>query len=64
LGLILNKKAQRRKFNDRLENFMSQIRFLHILNNMNPSQVYNQNDPNFPGYYPLKDLGGADKFVN
>ena len=43
---------------------MSQIRFLHILNNMNPSQVYNQHDPNFPGYYPLKDMGGADKFVN
>ena len=64
LGLIFNKKAQRKKFNDRLENFMSQVRFLHILNNMNPNEVYNENDPIFPGYYSLKNPKGDDKFVN
>jgi hypothetical protein len=64
LGLMLNKRAQRKKFNDRLETFMSQVRFLHIVNNMSPNEVYNENDPHFPGYYPLHDTRGLDKFVN
>jgi hypothetical protein len=64
LGLIFNKRAQRKKFNDRLESFMSQVRFLHIVNNMNPSDVYNENDPIFPGYYPMNDTRNMDKFVN
>ena len=64
LGLMMNKRAQRRKFNDRLENFMSQVRFLHILNNLDRSQVYNENDPIFPGYFPLNDSKDKDKFVN
>jgi hypothetical protein len=64
LGLMMNKRAQRKKFNDRLETFMSQVRFLHIMNNMSPNEVYNENDPNFPGYYPLTDTRGMDKYVN
>lgn len=53
----MNKRAQRKKFNTKLENFMSQIRFLHILNNMNPNEVYNSEDPIFPGYYPIDENG-------
>jgi hypothetical protein len=31
---------------------------------MNPNEVYNENDPIFPGYYSLNGAQGDDKFVN
>jgi hypothetical protein len=43
---------------------MSQIRFMHMLNNLDPGQVYNEKDPNFPGYFPLNDTKGMEEHVN
>jgi hypothetical protein len=43
---------------------MSQIRFTHILKKMHPSEVYNDEDPYFPGYYPMRDIKGAELDVN
>jgi hypothetical protein len=34
---------------------MAQIRFVHTLNNLDKSEVYNKNDPMFPGFYPHSD---------
>lgn len=61
LGLILNKRAQRVKYNGRLETFMAQIRYVHALKHMNPLEVYNDKDPVFPGVFPLNDTRNAEK---
>jgi hypothetical protein len=55
LGLILNKKAQRLKFDGELEQMMGQIRFFHSMNNLNKEDVYNEDDTLFPGIFPHKD---------
>ena len=41
LGLILNKKRQRQRFDGELEQMMSQIRFLHSMNNLKEEDVFN-----------------------
>lgn len=51
----MNKKQQRYRFNEKLETMMSQIRFLHQVNNLKMQDVYNDFDPNFPGYAPYED---------
>lgn len=60
LGLLLNKKVQRRRFDEKLEQHMAQLRFVHSLDNLNPAEVYNEADPNFPGLVPLEDSRNSE----
>lgn len=60
LGQLLNKKIQRRRYDDKLEQHMAQLRFLHQIDNLNPAEVYNEADPNFPGLVPLEDSRNAE----
>jgi hypothetical protein len=64
LGLILNKKAQRLKFDSQLEQMMAQIRFFHSMKNINKEDVYNEEDPIFPGIFPHKDAKMMEDFKN
>lgn len=62
LGLILNKKNQRIRFDAELEQMMAQIRFIHSMNNLKDEDVYNEHDPLFPGFYPHQDSQMAANF--
>lgn len=63
LGLIMNKKNQRQRFNIKLENFMAQIRFLNAVEKMKPADVYNINDPNYPGQFPINETRGLENVI-
>jgi hypothetical protein len=52
----MNKKLQRRRYNAQLENYMSQIKFMHYLNNFKVGDVLNFDDPNHPNRYPTQDI--------
>jgi myo-inositol-1-phosphate synthase len=52
LGNIMNKKVQRRRYNVQLESLMSEIRFVHVLNNLNTEDVINYDDPYFTNAKP------------
>lgn len=43
---------------------MAQIRFMHTMNNLKEEDVYNENDPLFPGIFPQRDSQMAEEFKN
>ncbi len=43
---------------------MAQIRFMHTMNNLKEEDVYNENDPLFPGIFPQRDSKMAEEFKN
>ena len=43
---------------------MSQIRFLHSMNNLKEEDVYNDQDPMFPGFFPQNDSKMAEDYKN
>ena len=60
LGMVFNKKAQRKRLNMQLEQHMAELRFMHSLNNLNLGDVYNDQDPNFPGWAPFEDVRDSE----
>ena len=43
---------------------MAQIKFMHSMNNLKIEDVYNENDPMFPGLFPYKDSKMVEEFKN
>lgn len=43
---------------------MAQIRFLHSMNNLKEEDVYNDNDPMFPGFFPHSDSKIEEAYKN